>query len=159
LDAANPAAVAWRSSAIAAETTGTGMDGTYLDTLRSFFNPGFYDGTPCGVSNEAWLKGSIAMVDQVKAKTGGKFVIANGNGMQSGRNYFKYRAAADQLIARADAVQIEHFGSRDLTQDLEFVRALGAGGKSVFAKCDVSAATCETALSQVGGVERYLALR
>jgi hypothetical protein len=158
LDATNRAAVAWRAQTISSETEERGMDGTYLDTLRSIFPTSFYDGTPCGLRDEEWLAGSISLLDEVKAQTG-KFVIANGSGLQSGRNYFKYQAAADQLIAHADAVQIEHFArSSDVARDVAFFESLRSKGKTVFAKCDGSTETCTSAFLQAAGSDDYLAL-
>ena len=44
----------------------------------------------------------------MKAATG-KPVVANGFGLQNGKNYADHKADADQLIAAADGIQIEQF--------------------------------------------------
>jgi hypothetical protein len=160
LDATNPRAIEWRAGAIAAETNDLGYDGTYLDTLRSVFTPDFYDALPCNAQDEAWLQGSISLVTQVEANTGGGdgYVIENGRGLQSGNNYVKYQAAADQLIAVGDAVQLEQFGRKYVDRDLAFVHVLQAQGKDVFAKCKASAAVCERAFAQVDRSSAFLML-
>jgi len=143
LDATNAAALEWRAATIADETNGQGYDGTYLDTLRAYHPDGFYDGTPCGITDAKWLTASVNLVTLVKAKTGGKMVIANGAGMGSGRKYFATNGAADPIIAAADAVHIEHFARRaDSTEDVGFIDAVTAQGKLAFAKCDNDASTC-----------------
>jgi hypothetical protein len=143
LDVTNPAARDWRAATIAAETNGKGYDGTYLDTLRAYHPAGFYDGTPCGITNATWVAASVDLVTLVKAKTGGRMVIANGAGMGSGRKYFATNRAADPIIAAADAVQIEHFARGGYSsEDVAFLDVLTGGGKLAFAKCDSTAATC-----------------
>lgn len=149
LNAELPAAVDWRSSAIAEETNAHPEAGTYLDTLRPVFNASFYDGTPCNYTDSGWRSGSVELVDQVRAKTGGKMVLANGVGMGSGRAYFKYQDAVDDFFERAkpEAVQIEHFArsSGGARFDADFIKALAGKGIIPFAKCDGSTSACQTA--------------
>lgn len=159
LNVEDPAAVAWRASVISSETNRFRMDGSYLDTLRAFFPESFYDGVPCAVTEEMWLRASITLVEEVKRQTD-KLVIENGAGLQSGRNYLEHRAAADQLIGAGDGVQIEHFGrSRRHSDDVSFARTLAAKQKIVLAKCDGSPTDCATALDDASVTRAYLTLR
>jgi hypothetical protein len=149
LDVTNAAALEWRAATIAGETNGKGYDGTYLDTLRAYHPDGFYDGTPCGITDAKWLTASVNLVTLVKARTGGKLVIANGAGMGSGRKYFATNRAADPIIAAADAVQIEHFARRaDSSADVAFIDAVTGQGKLAFAKCDNQPDACTSLFSR-----------
>ena len=156
LDAANAGAVDWRSSSVAAETNAKNRQGTFLDTLRPIFPTSFYDGVPCDIEQDhsvgeaAWRVGSIDLVTEVRSKTGGKMIIANGSGMQSGKSYSANQAAVDDFLAlaRPEGVQIEQFGrKRNLTLDADFMRSLGARGIIAFAKCDGTKANCRTAFN------------
>jgi hypothetical protein len=148
MDASIPAAVDWRSSTIAAQTNGSSYAGTYLDTLRPVFNPSFYDGTPCKYTDQAWRTGSVDEVNQVRAKTGGKMVIANGAGMGSGSAYLKYQSEMDDFLARAkpEGVQIEHFAksSKNVDKDAAFMKTLASKGASTFAKCQGTTTLCRS---------------
>jgi hypothetical protein len=160
-----PAAVDWRSSTIATQTNSNSEAGTYLDTLRPIFNPSFYDGAPCSYTDAAWRTGSIDLVNQVRTKTGGMMVIANGAGMGSGSAYLKYQTAMDDFLARAkpEAVQIEHFArsSKNLAKDAAFLKTLAGKGIITFAKCQGTTTNCNSTFDQgvasagSTGVEAY----
>ncbi len=157
IDATDPAALDWRSSAIAAETTATGRYGTYLDTLRPIFPDSFYDGVPCEVELDhaagetAWRGGSIDLVNAVRSKTNGEMVIANGSGMQSGKSYAANQTAVDEFLslARPEGVQIEQFArnASAVPLDASFMRTLGSRGIITFAKCAGKAKNCRTAFN------------
>lgn len=155
LDATNAQALEWRSSAIADETAALSYDGVYLDTLGSHYNESFYDGTPCGISDGQWRDASIGFVNLVKSKTGG-FVIMNGAGFQTGKDYYNHKSDADMLMASdGDAVHIEHFNrgaNQSISQwrpegewekDIRFLQAIGSANKEAFAftKIDVAMTT------------------
>jgi hypothetical protein len=148
LDGTIPAAVDWRSSGIAAETNSKPVVGTYLDTMRAIFNPSFYDGAPCTYTEAAWRTGSVDLVNQVRSKTGGKMVIANGAGMASGSAYLKSQSAIDDFLARAhpEAVHMEHFAktSKNADKDAAFMKTLAAKGIIAFAKCDGVTTLCQS---------------
>ena len=146
LDGTDPVAVRWRARTIADESVVNRADGTYLDTLRPYFNTGFYDGAPCHLSQRGWLKGSISLVDKVTRKTGGKPVIVNGSGLQSGKGYFTHQAAADELIAHSWGVQIEQFlrNEKNARLDVRYMNHLVSMGKRVFAKCKNADGVCRS---------------
>ena len=150
LDGTVAAARDWRTDLIAAETIRNGYDFNYLDTLRAIFPKDFYDGLPCDRSDAEWLSASIATVGLVREKTG-RPVIANGSGLQSGRNYSRYRPQGDRLIAAADAVQIEHFlrSPENREEDLALVRTINEAGKDVYAKCVAPPQSCRSTLADV----------
>jgi hypothetical protein len=152
MDATIPAAREWRTGLMAKETRKLGYDSNYLDTLRSYFPPEFYDGIPCKVSDEAWLKASIDMVRRIRQKTG-KEVIANGRGMQNGLQYVHNREAVDQLVATADAVQVEHFGRfhSEIGRDVKLVKAILEAGKEPYVKCRRHGEACRRILSEIAG--------
>jgi hypothetical protein len=152
MDATIRAAREWRAQLMAKETRRLGYDLNYLDTLRSYFPADFYDGIPCKVSGEAWLKASIDMVKLVQQKTG-KEVIANGRGMQNGLQYVRNREAVDRLVATADAVQVEHFGRfhSEIGRDLKLVKAILEAGKEPYVKCRRHRQACRTILSELPG--------
>jgi hypothetical protein len=152
LDATDAQALEWRSSVIADETIALSYDGVYLDTLGSHYNESFYDGTPCGISDAQWRDASIGFVNLVKSKTG-EFVIMNGAGFQSGKDYYNHKSDADMLMAsNGDAVHIEHFNrgaNQSISQwrpegewekDTRFLQAIGSANKEAFAltKIDVA---------------------
>lgn len=145
LDARIPAALEWRAGMIAAETLQKNRHGTYLDTLRSYWPDSFYDGTPCNNSHEAWNRASVNLVQAVKAKTGGRFVIANGAGLGSGKAYFGNQVAADKIINAAQGIQIEQWMRNTKNADLDkrFMQTMIGKGKMVFAKCKSAMATCQ----------------
>jgi hypothetical protein len=72
-------------------------------------------------------------------------VIANGFGIQNGKNYADHRADADRLIAAADGIQVEQFvrnGNMALDkykpearwqEDVDFIADVGKRGKIVLA--------------------------
>jgi hypothetical protein len=150
LDATIVAAREWRTDLVARETLTLDYDSSYLDTLRSYFPADFYDGLPCKVSDEAWLKASIDTIDLVQEKTG-RAVIANGRGMQNGLQYFGNRDEVDRLMATADAVQVEHFGRfrNELDRDVAFVEAIRTAGKDPYVKCRRPGAACRDALVEI----------
>ena len=152
MDATIPAAREWRTNLMARETRRLGYDYNYLDTLRSYFPADFYDGIPCKVSDEAWLKASIDMVKRIRQKTG-KAVIANGRGMQNGLQYVHNREAVDQLVAIADAVQVEHFGRfhSEIGRDVKLVKAILEAGKEPYVKCRRHGEACRRILSEIPG--------
>ena len=162
-DLTNPAFRAWSAQRMAAEV-GLGADGAFIDTLGAYFPASFYtarpsiDGAP--VTDAAWRAGSVDLIQRVKAASG-KVVVANGFGLGSGAAYYAAQAAADQLIAAADGVQIEGFtrwgdaGAGQVrkapqwNQDLAFLASLGARGKFALAFTKVNpnaAAAVRTAL-------------
>lgn len=155
LDVTEPAAIDWRTSAIADETNSEGYAGTYLDTLRAYTPAGFYDGDPCGWSDADWLSGSIATVQQVKTKTQGKLVIENGRGLGSGKDYFERPEESDRLIAVGDGVQIE-FWARAKFDDLDvrYMDRLTAEGKLAFAKCWSTPQECEDLFDRAQRADR-----
>lgn len=155
LDATIGDALVWRTDLIAGDTAGGAYGSTYLDTLRTFFPDGFYDGTPCGLSHEAWLQASMDTVELVQQKTG-KAVIANGSGLQNGRNYFDHKSEADELMALADGVQIEHFlrSRNSMEQDLGFIGAINDAGKDAYVKCARARDACREAFMQAPTWER-----
>jgi hypothetical protein len=146
LDARIPAALDWRAGMIAAETLQKKRDGSYLDTLRSYWPDSFYNGTPCNNSDEAWNKASVNLVQAVRAKTGGRFVIANGAGLGSGKAYFGNQAAADKIINVAQGIQIEQWMRNTKNADLDkrLMQAMISKGKMVFAKCKSAMTTCQS---------------
>jgi hypothetical protein len=83
-------------------------------------------------------------------------VIANGAGLGSGGGYFRHRANADLVMAAADGVQIEHFGRNNLAKDVAFLQIALERGKSVYAKCKASWATCTEAFRPLAGPNAYL---
>jgi hypothetical protein len=145
------AAVDWRSSMIAAETNDLPEAGTYLDTLRPYLNPSFYDGAPCDYTDAGWRTGSVELVNQVRSKTGGRMIIANGAGMGTGRSYFKAQFAVDDFLSRAkpEAVQIEHFArsSKGAPDDGNFMKVLEGKGIVPFAKCQGTTSVCQSTFS------------
>ena len=145
LDGRIPAARDWRAQTIANETLAKKRHGTYLDTLRSYWPDSFYNGTPCNNSDAGWNTASVELVSLVKQKTG-RFVIANGAGLGSGKAYWGNQAAADKIINVADGVQIEQWMRNTKNADLDrrFMQHMISKGKMVFAKCKSSMTTCQT---------------
>lgn len=146
LDARIPAALEWRAGMIAAETLQKNRHGTYLDTLRSYWPDSFYEGTPCNNSHEAWNRASVNLVQAVKAKTGGRFVIANGAGLGSGKAYFGNQVAADKIINVAQGIQIEQWMRNTKNADLDkrFMQTMISRGKMVLAKCKNTLQVCRS---------------
>ena len=123
-------------------------DGVYLDVLGSFFSQRFYSGRPVidglPLADAAWRDASVALIGQVKQATG-KPVIANGFGLQGGKNYLDHQADSDKLIAAADGIQIEQFvrnGNLALDKyenaarwrdDVALLQSAGRLGKTVLA--------------------------
>ncbi len=144
LDARIVAARDWRAGMIAAETTSKRSNGTYLDTLRAFWPDSFYNGTPCNNSDAAWNTASVEMVKAVKAKTGGRFVIANGAGLGSGNKYFQTQAVTDKIINVSEGVQIEQWmrSAKSADADRRFMQQMIGKGKMVLAKCKSTMTTC-----------------
>jgi len=155
LDATVGDALEWRTDLIAGDTAEGFYASTYLDTLRAFFPDDFYDGIPCGLSHEDWLQASMDTVELVQRKTG-KAVIANGSGLQTGKNYFDHKAEADELMALADGVQIEHFlrSRSSMEQDLGFIAAINDAGKDAYVKCARARDACREAFVQAPKWER-----
>lgn len=142
-------ALRWRAQQIADETNSLGYDLSYLDTLRSYYPVRFYDGLHCiDDLDSEWLQNSIELVRRVRAQTD-TMVLANGAGLQSGKNYRDHESSADQLIEAADGVQIEHFfrNPRSYEADLDLVQRLIDRGKLVFVKNDGDAKAAAMALS------------
>lgn len=112
LDITKPEVRAWLAKEIKASVSDLGYDGTYLDVLGSFFSQRFYSARPelenGPLTDAAWRDASVALINEVKQATG-KPVIANGFGIQSGRNYEDHREDSDRLIKAADGIQIEQF--------------------------------------------------
>jgi hypothetical protein len=149
LDITIEEALRWRAQQIADETTSLGYDGSYLDTLRSYYPVTFYDGIHCiDDVHSQWLLSSIELLKLVRARTN-TMVLANGAGLQSGKNYRDHESSADRLIEAADGVQIEHFfrNPRGYEADLDFVQRLIDRGKLVFVKNDGDAEAASMALS------------
>ncbi len=146
LDARIPPALEWRAGMIAAETLQKNRHGTYLDTLRAFWPDSFYDGIPCNNSDEAWNTASVEMVKFVRTKTGGRFVIANGAGLGSGKAYFGNQVAADKIINAAQGIQIEQWMRNTKNADLDkrFMQTMIGKGKMVLAKCKNTLQVCRS---------------
>ncbi len=146
VDARISAALDWRAGMIAAETLQKNRHGTYLDTLRSYWPDSFYNGSPCNNSDEAWNTASVNLVQAVRAKTGGRFVIANGAGLGSGKAYFGNQAAADKIINAAQGIQIEQWMRNTKNADLDkrLMQTMIGKGKMVFAKCKSAMTTCQS---------------
>ncbi|MBA2274794.1 MAG: hypothetical protein H0W21_12985 [Actinobacteria bacterium] len=160
LDATIRTSLVWRTDLIASETR-RGYDLNYLDTLRSFFPPNFYDELPCDVSDIEWLDASLETVELVRSKSG-KPVIVNGSGLGSGRSYLEHKEEADRLVASADGVQIEHFlrSPNEEDEDIDLVEAINAAGKDAYVKCARSREACRSAFAKAGSLQRnYLHIR
>lgn len=161
MDGTIPQARDWRTQLVGDETNTNGYDGSYLDTLGSYFNRDFYTGRPCGLTNQQWREASIATVDLVQAKTG-RFVIENGFGLGSSPAYEQHKGDSNMLIAAGDAVQVEQFlrvnGREDA--DVALIVSINVQGKGVYAKCKTASETqCRSAFARAGNVDRnYLSL-
>ena len=148
IDITNPAVRGWLVDGIARDVRAGAYDGVYLDVLGSFFSARFYSARPviggAPLADVAWRDGSVALIKAVKAATG-KPVVANGFGLQNGKNYADHKADSDELIAAADGVQVEQFvrnGNMALDkyetparwrEDVAFIRDVGKLGKIVLA--------------------------
>jgi len=148
IDITNPAVREWLVSGVTRDVKAGAYDGVYLDVLGSFFSARFYSGRPViggtPLADAGWRDASIAVVKAVKAATG-KPVVANGFGLQNGKNYADHKADSDLLIAAADGIQIEQFvrngnmgldkykATKRWREDVAFVAALGREGKIVLA--------------------------
>ena len=158
-DLTNPAFREWVTNKFVAEVA-SGTDGVFIDTLGAYFPEEFYTARPVvngdPVTDAAWRDGSIDLITRIKAATGST-VVANGFGLQNGKNYTDHQADADQLIAAADGVQIEAFTRNSgasasqyatatrLNQDIGFLDSLRARNKLTLAytKVRVSASSSE----------------
>jgi hypothetical protein len=165
IDITNPAVRDWLTAGVAKDVKAGTYDGVYLDVLGSFFSARFYSSRPvingAPLADEAWRDGSIALVKAVKAATG-KPVIANGFGLQSGKNYLDHKADSDMLIAAADGIQIEQFvrnGNMALDkykaaarwrEDVDLLSSVGKQGKIVLADTRVRDATDTEAVGRQG---------
>ena len=109
IDITNRAVRDWLVAGIERDVRAGRYDGVYLDVLGSFFSSRFYSGRPviagAPLADSAWRDACVALINAVKIATG-KPVIANGFGLQNGKNYADHKADSDQLIAAADGIQI-----------------------------------------------------
>jgi hypothetical protein len=161
IDVTNPAVRDWLVGGVARDAKAGNYDGVYLDVLGAFFSSRFYSARPvigaADLEDTAWRDASVALIKAVKQATG-KPVIANGFGLQNGKNYADHKADADQLIAAADGIQIEQFvrnGNMPLNkykaparwrEDVAFLRDVGRQGKMVLADTRVRATNDRTAM-------------
>lgn len=152
IDITNPPVRRWLVDRITRDAATGEYDGVYLDVLGSFFSSRFYSARPemAGVplADSAWRDASIALITEVKQATGLP-VIANGFGIQNGRNYAEHKADTDLLIAAADGIQIEQFvrnGNMELDrykpaarwrEDIDFLAQVGRMGKIALANTRV----------------------
>jgi hypothetical protein len=148
IDITQPAVRAWLTDGVARDVEAGGYDGVYLDVLGSFFSSRFYSGRPVingePLKDSAWRDASVALIKEVKTATG-KPVIANGFGLQSGKNYEDHKADSDLLIDAADGIQIEQFvrngnlatdkyaSPARWQADIDFLRDVGRLNKIVLA--------------------------
>ncbi|MBA3655652.1 MAG: hypothetical protein H0W70_15830 [Actinobacteria bacterium] len=163
IDITNPAVRKWLVAGVATDVAKGKYDGVYLDVLGAFFSSRFYSARPVvagePLADSAWRDASVALIRGVKQATG-KPVVANGFGIQNGKNYADHKADADQLIAAADGIQIEQFvrnGNMALDkykrtnrwrQDVEFLGDVGRLGKIVLADTRVRAAADAVAVDR-----------
>lgn len=163
IDITKPEVRAWLVGGLEHDVKAGSYDGVYLDVLGSFFSERFYSGRPvlngAPLDDNAWRDASVALIREVKAATG-KLVIANGFGLQSGKNYSDHRADSDQLIAAADGVQIEQFvrnGNMATNQyasparwrdDVQFLEDVGRMNKIVLADTRVRADNDKSGVDQ-----------
>jgi hypothetical protein len=148
---------------VATDVKAGAYDGVYLDVLGSFFSARFYSARPviggAPLADAAWRDASIAVINAVKQATG-KPVVANGFGIQNGKNYADHKADSDLLIAAADGIQIEQFvrnGNMGLDkykpenrwrEDVDFLAQVGKLGKIVLADTRVRAANDKAAVAR-----------
>jgi hypothetical protein len=163
IDITNPAVRDWLVAGVARDANAGAYDGIYIDVLGAFFSARFYSARPvvngAPLADSAWRDGSVAVIKAVKAATR-KPVVANGFGIQNGKNYLDHKADADQLIAAADGIQIEQFArngnmaldrykpAKRWREDVDLLQAVGRMGKIVLADTRVRATTDTAAIDK-----------
>jgi hypothetical protein len=146
-DLTNPRFRAWRSRQVVREVS-LGADGSYYDTLASFWPATFYTGRPhidgAPVTDAAWRDANVALVNRTRGLTQ-KPLIANGFGISGGITYHEHQDDSDRLIAAADGVQLENWTRASRTQvdvfkdevgwqqDLSYLRSLAHRDKIALA--------------------------